>query len=123
MNAVLLGREGDGGFTVRARAALASALAEGAVAYVTCDGSREETAICTDARVTMTPTLMLGGQRIEGWGVGASGGESVREALSSARRISELLGERGATLFGRDDCAWTTRQKAVIGARGAERVR
>jgi hypothetical protein len=113
MSAVLFGAVRDGGHTQRAQTELAACLASGALLFVPCDAGGEESEACARAGIRMTPTLIAGGERVPG-----APFKEVVALTVAPEGLGRRLASRGAELFGRDSCAWTRRQKAVLGAGG-----
>ena len=81
------------------------------VKYIQCDGTDEEKQICSQVGIEATPTTIIAGQGYHG----AQSRDVFEAAVQAPALIAEHLKGIGATLFGRDSCIWTVRQRAIFG--------
>ena len=81
------------------------------IAYVACDRSEKDEALCARSGITRTPTLSFGGVSWPGF----VPLPKVRELLDLSDAVGAALKERRATLFTRDGCGWCDRQALLLG--------
>jgi hypothetical protein len=81
------------------------------ILYVPCDAGAQEEEICRKSRVQITPTLVIGGARFEGY----RSVPQLREAMDIPANVARRLAERQAVVYGRESCVWTARQKLALG--------
>jgi glutaredoxin len=106
------------------------------VKFISCDRSDEERSICKKSGITKTPLMVIGGMAHFGY----LSPEDLGVAVRVPAYIAEQLGNSGeyslsafhlkmcplcitpppplagATMYGRETCIWTKRQKALFGA-------
>ena len=81
------------------------------IAYVPCDGSPRERALCATTGVSTTPTLSFGGVQFPGF----VPLPRVGELLDLADAVGATLASRGTAIFTRPNCGWCERQRLLLG--------
>lgn len=81
------------------------------ITFVPCDGGAQAEELCRAVGITMTPTLIFAGMSIKGYTSPAA----MMDLVNLAPKVSGKLHARQTVLYGRDSCAWTGRQKKVLG--------
>jgi glutaredoxin len=109
-HAVMFGLDEGCAYTAQAKRAWGPALGA-EIAYVACDRSPQEEALCGAAGISTTPTLSFGGVQFPGF----VPLPKVADLLDLADGVGAKLGERRATLFTRPGCSWCDRQRLMLG--------
>lgn len=107
---VMFGRDAGCNYTKYMKQLVAPYLGK-EILYVPCDGGDAEFKLCEKVGVRLTPSMAFGGSVFSG----LMDGQKLSDALAIPERIARRLAERSTTLYGRDDCPWTARQRQALG--------